>query len=212
MNLEPSIDSSEHPIYPIYQIEKSDAELHLWPISGGKVGIAVIQKGVEIYRDVIEYGFWQGGNRRNQIASRVASVLDVEDKDAIKMQAKMTIDRISLDEGTDWFEASMRTSQEEDIRRRTVKVVVWTGEQPEEDDPTWVVTLRPPDESSEQTPLKLTLTSRQMLEDNSDYFNSKHAEAFDMETNIDSGEWDSLIGYWNDIQVLRKEEWPKEEN
>jgi hypothetical protein len=191
---------------PAYQIEESEVELRLWPITGKEVGIAVLQDGEEVHTDVVERGFWNGHNRRLQIASQIAGVVDSEDEDAMKNHARYALLDIADDEGEERFEEPMRTSREEDIRERTAEVVVWTGEEPGEDDPEWVVTLRAPSESDAQSPLEFSLSSRQFFYDDSAHFDREHAEAFGTETGIDGEEWDSLTSYWNDIQELREGE------
>jgi hypothetical protein len=198
--------ADEGPVHPVYDLleddDAPDVELHLVPITGKKVQVAVEQNGQREYKETLDRGFWSNGTKRGRVAGRVKNATSGVEPDVLKEAVKDALTQADLDSDTDEFEEQMRSPREQELRDRTLSVVCWPGEE----DAEWSVTVRPPAESTEQEARKFTFDSGQIHNADPGYFQSKHIAAFFEKIDIDAEEWANLTSHWLDVQETRERE------
>jgi DNA helicase-2/ATP-dependent DNA helicase PcrA len=191
------------PTYPVYDIlEAQDIELHLIPINGSEVRLAIEQNGQREYSETQERGFWTSGTKRGRIAGRVSDALTGVDQDTLSQGVKDAINQASVDaeENEAEFEEQMRSEREQVLRDRTVDVVCY----PAADSAEWVVTLEPPSESPVTEKREITFSEGDFNDANAGAFRNAHLAKFYTKTELDKGEWFNLVDYWLDIQDTRE--------
>lgn len=191
------------PDYPTYDVlEDAGIELHLIPINGKEVKVAIEQNGTRAYSETEERGFWTSGTKRGRIAGRIADVLTGAEPDAIRTGVKQALNQASVDAEQDedeWADA-MRSPREQDLRDRTEKVVCY----PAADEAEWVVTMHPPADSSVDGPRDITFDQGDFNDANAGTFRNKHLATFYKKVEIDAEEWFDLVEYWLDIQDTKE--------
>ena len=189
------------PTYPVYDVlEDENIELHLVPINGSAVRVAIKQNGQLEYKEQQERGFWDSGAKPGRIAGRVSRTLTGVDQDALKQGVKDAIHEIAIDAETDAFDEEMRSPREQELRDRTLDVVCY----PAADSAEWIVTLAPPEESSVDEPRELTFTEGDLNDGNAGTFRNVHLASFYTKVAMDSDEWFNLVDHWLEIQDTRE--------
>ena len=193
-----------HPVYELFEDEEDapDAELHLIPVSGKKVLLAIERDGQRKYEESLDRGFWDSGTKRGRIAGRAKSSIPDEDPQVVSQAIKDAITTVSLDSNKDWFDEAMRSPREQELRDRTLSVICYPGA----DDAEWVVSMLPLEEGHENDRQKLTFDAGQMHNADPGGFAKAHLAHFLAEVRIDAEEWANLKGYWLDIQETRDRE------
>lgn len=199
------------PDYPVYDVvESAGIELHLIPITGKLVNVAIVQNDTRAYTEEQERGFWTNGTKRGRIAGRVADVITGAEPDAIRTGVKSALNQASVDahEDEDEWDEAMRSGREQDLRDRTVKVVCY----PAADEAEWVVTMHPSEDSSVREPQQITFDQGDFNDANAGTFRNKHLATFYKKIDVDSEEWFDLVEYWLDIQETKEREPDHEED
>jgi|GEM_PF-2881734 len=196
-------DDYAAPDWPVYDVvESAGIELHLIPINGKEVKVAIEQNGQRAYTEKQERGFWENGTKRGRLAGRVADVLTGASETAIREGVKGALNQASVDADADedaWKE-SMRTEREQELRDRTTNVVCY----PAADEAEWVITLIPPKESSVTEPQEITFDQGDFNDANAGSFRNKHLATFYTKIEIDANEWFDLVEYWLGIQETKE--------
>lgn len=191
------------PDWPVFDVVKSAGiELHLLPINGKQVKVAIEQNGTRAYSEEQERGFWNNGTKRGRIAGRIADVVTGAKPDSIRDGVKSALNQASVDahENEDEWEAAMRSPREKGLRQRTVKVVCY----PAADEAEWVVTMHPPEDSSVDGPRDITFDQGDFNDANAGTFRNKHLATFYKKIEIDAEEWFDLVEYWLNIQDTKE--------
>jgi hypothetical protein len=201
------------PTHPVYELleddeEAPDAELHLMPVTGKKVKLTIETDGDREYEETLDRGFWSNGTKRSRVAGRAKGTVPGADVKPLKEAVKNVLTQASIDSDKDWFEESMRSPREQDLRDRTVNVVCYPGA----DDAEWVVTMLPLEDGNENEQQKLSFDAGQMHNADPGGFQMAHLAHFLTEIDLDSEEWANLKSYWLDVQDTRgREEDPRKE-
>lgn len=188
------------PAYPVYDVVDS-VELHLIPLNGQDVRLAVEQNGQREYTEKQDRGFWENPTKRGRIAGRVADELTGVTETELREGVKSALNDASIDaeESDDWDER-MRSPGERELRERTVGVVCY----PAADSAEYVVTMEPSADSPETEPHDLTFEEGDFFDHNAGTFRKAHLAQFHTKAKIDSDEWDGLTDYWLEIQDVRQ--------
>ena len=193
------------PTYPVYVVcEDENIELHLIPITGKEVRVAIEQNGRREYSEIQERGFWNSGTKRGRIAGRITNTLTGVDQTALKQGVKDAITEASVDaeENEDEFNDAMRSQREQELRERTIDVVCY----PAADSAEWAVTLTPPPDSPalETDEQALTFNEGDFNDPNAGTFRNSHLAQFYTKIEIDATEWANLTDYWLEIADVRE--------
>lgn len=196
--------ADEGPSYPVYDLvddDNQDLELHLIPLNGREVRVAVEQNGQREYSETQERGFWDNGTKRGRIAGRIVSEITGVSETALKNGVKSALNSASIDadERDDWDDR-MRSPRERELRDRTVEVVCY----PAADSAEYVVTMEPGPDSPETEPQEITFDEGDLIDPNGSSFRSAHLAKFHAKIEIDSEEWDGLVDHWLDVQDIRQ--------
>jgi hypothetical protein len=172
------------------------------PVTGKKVKLTVESDGDRKYEENLDRGFWDNGTKRGRVAGRVKGSVAGVDVKALREAVKSALTQASIDSDKDWFEESMRSPREQDLRDRTVNVVCYPGA----DDAEWVITMLPLEDGHETEQQKLTFDAGQIHNADPGGFRMAHLAHFLAEIDLDAEEWANLKSYWLEIQDTRKRE------
>jgi hypothetical protein len=187
-------------VYPVYDIADA-VELHLIPLSGQDIRVAVEQNGQREYTEKQDRGFWENPAKRGHIAGRIAGELTGVSETQLREGVKSALNQASIDaeEQDDWDDR-MRSPGERELRDRTLAVVCY----PAADSAEYVVTMEPSADSPATEPKELTFDEGDILDQSAATFRSAHVAQFHTKAELDAGEWEGLTDYWLEIQDVRE--------
>jgi len=188
------------PVYPVYDIADA-VELHLIPLSGQDIRVAVEQNGQREYTEKQDRGFWENPAKRGHIAGRIAGELTGVSETQLREGVKSALNQASIDaeEQDDWDDR-MRSPGERELRDRTLAVVCY----PAADSAEYVVTMEPSADSPATEPKELTFDEGDLIDPNGGSFRSAHVAQFHAKVEFDAEEWRGLTDYWLEIQDVRQ--------
>jgi len=188
------------PAYPVYDVVDS-VELHLVPLSGQDIRLAVEQNGQREYTEKQDRGFWENATKRGRIAGRIADELTGVSETELREGVKSALNSASIDaeESDDWDDR-MRSPGERELRDRTVDVVCY----PAADSAEYVVTMEPSADSPETNPQEITFDEGDLIDPNGGAFRNAHLAQFHAKIEFDTEEWRGLTDYWLEVQDVRK--------
>jgi putative DNA primase/helicase len=188
------------PSYPVYDVA-GNVELHLVPLNGQDIRVAVEQNGQREYTEKQDRGFWENATKRGRIAGRIADELTGVSETELRDGVKTALNDASIDadEQDDWDDR-MRSPRERELRDRTLSVVCY----PAADSAEYVITMEPSVDSPATEPKEITLEEGDFFDHNAGTFRRAHLAQFHAKAEIDADEWNALTDYWLEVQDVRQ--------
>jgi hypothetical protein len=191
----PTGDGDGSDAVPSYEVA-GGYRLQLVPISGKEAKIVLKNGDTQVYTETVEKGSWESRQTRQKVAAAASKVVPDEDGNTVKDGVREALQQAlaERDGDPDRWDRLMRSEGTQNLIDRTLDVVVY----PYEDGTTWVITMRPPEESPQNEPQTFEFDGGQLNNQNPGHFLDEYVERFLVRTELDSKAWRKLTDYWLD--------------
>jgi primase-polymerase (primpol)-like protein len=180
---------------PSYEVT-GGYRLQLVPISGKEAKIVLKNGDGQVYTETVGKGSWESRQTRQKVAAAASKVVPDEDGNTVKDGVREALQQAlaERDGDPDRWDRLMRSEGTQNLIDRTLDVVVY----PYEDGATWVITMRPPEESPKDGPQTFEFDGGQLNNRHAGPFLNEYLEKFLVRTELDSEAWGELTKYWVD--------------